>query len=122
MERGLVDRLAPPLLWELLRPRIPQWTGRSQGGGTSPRDERAALAAVAFVLVTGCAWRHLPPVFGVSKATAHRRFVTWSEAGVWLEPDDLALTDAEGHPDVDWARTVLDAVHRRNRKTKYCPA
>jgi hypothetical protein len=35
------------------------------------------------VLTTGCAWRHLPAEFGVSKATAHRRFVAWTQAGLW---------------------------------------
>jgi transposase len=40
--------------------------------GTS-RD-RAVFTAIVHVLTTGRAWRHLLAEFGVSKATAHRRF------------------------------------------------
>jgi len=29
------------------------------------------------VLVSVCAWRALPPCFGISKSTAHRRFGIW---------------------------------------------
>ncbi|MET9325027.1 transposase [Streptomyces sp. NPDC003038] len=37
------------------------------------------------MLVSGCGWRALPPCFGASKSTVHRRFVIWSRAraGVW---------------------------------------
>nr|WP_182659668.1 transposase [Streptomyces calidiresistens] len=41
------------------------------------------FAAIVYVLTSGCAWRHLPPCFGISKSTAHRRFLIWSRAGVW---------------------------------------
>ena len=37
-------------------------------------DDRAVLAAILYVLQTGCAWSALPASFGVSVATAHRRF------------------------------------------------
>ncbi|MFF4689937.1 transposase [Streptomyces sp. NPDC001307] len=43
-------------------------------GGTAPCDERAVFTAVGYALTSGCAWRHLPPTFGTSPATAHRRF------------------------------------------------
>src|SRR4051794_35917787 len=33
---------------------------------------RTVFTAIVDVLTTGCAWRHLPPEFGVAKATAHR--------------------------------------------------
>ena len=39
------------------------------------------FTAIVYVLTTGGAWRHLPAEFGVSPATAHRRFVAWTEAG-----------------------------------------
>ncbi len=40
------------------------------------------FAALIYVLVSGCAWRALPPCFGTSKSTAHRRYLIWSRAGV----------------------------------------
>jgi transposase len=36
-----------------------------------------------FVLISGCAWRHLSPSFGVAVPTAHRRFAEWAKAGLW---------------------------------------
>jgi transposase len=39
--------------------------------------------AIVYVLTTGCASGHLPAEFGVSKATAHRRFMAWTQAGLW---------------------------------------
>ncbi|MFJ2669142.1 transposase [Streptomyces sp. NPDC087525] len=54
-----------------------------QGGGTAPCDERAVFTAVVYALTSGCAWRHLPPTFSTSPATAHRRFTVWTEADLW---------------------------------------
>ncbi len=56
---------------------------RPQGGGTQDTSDETLFAAIIYVLVSGCAWRALPPCFGISKSTAHRRFLIWSRAGVW---------------------------------------
>ncbi|WP_199850412.1 transposase [Streptomyces sp. CMB-StM0423] len=71
---GLSQRLVPDDLWSLVAPLLPSFPSRPQGGGTAPVDERAVFTAVVYVLTSGCAWRHLPETFGVSPATAHRRF------------------------------------------------
>ncbi len=74
--------LVPDGLWEIVEPLIPPQTERPQGGGTRHVDDRAVFPAFVYVLTTGCAWQHIPAEFGVSKATAHRRFVAWTEAGL----------------------------------------
>ncbi|MFJ5036208.1 transposase [Streptomyces sp. NPDC088560] len=74
---GLSQRLVPDELWALVAPLLPSFASRPQGGGTAPCDERAVFTAVVYVLTSGCAWRHLPETFGVSPATAHRRFSAW---------------------------------------------
>ncbi|MBD3003800.1 transposase [Streptomyces sp. 5-10] len=74
MSAALSKRVVPDALWELVAPLLPSFAARPQGGGTAPCDERAVFTAVVYVLTTGCAWRHLPPTFGTSPATAHRRF------------------------------------------------
>ncbi|MFD6174374.1 IS5 family transposase [Streptomyces coeruleorubidus] len=56
---------------------------RPQGGGTQDTPDETLFAAIIYVLVSGCAWRQLPPCFGISKSTAHRRFLIWSKAGLW---------------------------------------
>ncbi len=73
--------LVPGGLWEIVEPLIPPQRERPQGGGTRYVDDQAVFTAIVYVLTTGCAWRHLPTQFEVSKATAHRRFVAWTEAG-----------------------------------------
>lgn len=70
----LSKRLVPDELWELAAPSLPSFAARPQGGGTAPCDERAVFTAVVYALTSACAWRHLPPTFGTSPATAHRRF------------------------------------------------
>ncbi|MGO4417871.1 transposase [Streptomyces sp. MCAF7] len=60
--------------------RCRRFAVRPQGGGTAPCDERAVFTAVVYALTSGCAWRHLPPTFGTSPATAHRRSTVWTEA------------------------------------------
>ncbi len=75
MGERLGRELVPDGLWEIVEPLLPAQPERRQGGGTRYVDDRAVFTAVVYVLTTGCAWRHLPAEFGVSKATAHRRFV-----------------------------------------------
>jgi len=78
----LSRRLVTDELWALAQPLIPGFDPRPQGGGTTPVDDRAVFTAIVFVLTSGCAWRYLPPSFGVTVATAHRRFTDWTKAGL----------------------------------------
>ncbi len=78
----LSRRLVPDELWALAEPLLPRFTARKQGGGTAPTDQRAVFTAVVYALTSGCAWRMLPPSFGVTVPTAHRRFTVWTKAGL----------------------------------------
>jgi transposase len=98
--------VVPDELWELVAPLIPPPPRRPQGGGTPPVEARAVLAAIVYVLTTGCAWRHLPPGFGVSKATAHRRFVAWTNAGLWRRLHMAALDQFGAKGLIDWSRAT----------------
>jgi transposase len=98
-------------LWEVFRglvpPAKPQRTGR-------PRvDERIAFNAVVYVLVTGIAWRHLPPELGCSPATAHRRLQEWERLGVWqrLHRELVRRLNAAGR--LDWSAGVIDGSQVR---------
>jgi transposase len=79
----LGQELVPDELWGIVEPLLLTQPKRPQGGGTRYVEDRAVFTAIVYVLTTGCAWRHLPAEFGVSKATAHRRFMAWTEAGLW---------------------------------------
>jgi transposase len=110
MDGPLAKRLVSDALWALIEPLLPPHGVRSQGGGLRPLDDRAVLAAVTFMVTTGTAWSGLPPTFGVSKATAHRRFASWTSAGVWENLQVNALPEAER----EWAEAIRSAAAARS--------
>ncbi|MFH8471012.1 transposase [Streptomyces sp. NPDC017991] len=73
MGSGRWGWIVPDGLWELARPLLPPARVRPQGGGVANIDDEAVFAAIIYGLVSGCAWRALPPCFGASKSTVHRR-------------------------------------------------
>ena len=116
MAHQLGQDLVPDGLWKIVKPLLPPQRERPQGGGTRDVDDRAVFTAIVYVLTTGCAWRHLPTELGVSKATVHRRFVAWTQAGRWRRlhravPDRLGEQAA-----IDWSRAVVDAASVRAKK------
>jgi transposase len=103
-------------LWEIVRPLLPAARVRPQGGGTANIDDEAVFAAIVYVLTSGCAWRHLPPCFGASKSTVHRRFLIWSRAGVWGRLHQAVLDKLADQGLLDLSRVVLDSAHVRAKK------
>jgi transposase len=112
----LGQELVPDGLWDIVEPLLPPQPERPQGGGTRYRDDRAVFTAIVYVLTTGCAWRHLPAEFGVSKATAHRRFVAWTQAGLWRRLHRAVLDRLGEQAAIDWSRAVVDAASVRATK------
>jgi transposase len=112
----LSRRLVPDELWALARPLIPGFDPRPQGGGTTPVDDRVVFTAIVFVLTSGCAWRYLPPSFGVTVPTAHRRFTQWTKAGLWRRLHRAVLDELGGQGMIDWSRAVLDGASVRAKK------
>ncbi|MFD0343343.1 IS5 family transposase [Streptomyces sp. NPDC127117] len=111
MGSGRWGWIVPDGLWETARPLLSPARVRPQGGGIANIDDEAVFAAIVYGPVSGCAWRALPPCFGASKSTVHRRFVIWSRAGVWgrLHQKILRLLDEQDL--IDLSRAVLDFAH-----------
>jgi transposase len=109
MDSPFAKRLVSDALWQLIEPLLPPHGVRSQGGGLRPIDDRAVFAAVAYMVTTGTAWSGLPSAFGVSKATAHRRFAAWTAAGVWENLQVSGLPAAER----TWAEAIRCAALAR---------
>ena len=112
----LSRRLVPDELWELVRPLIPPVKSRPQGGGRARVDDRMVFTAIVYVLTSGCAWRDLPPHFGVTVPTAHRRFTEWTQAGLWRKLHRAVLDELGSQGMLDWSRAVLDAASVRAKK------
>lgn len=62
-------------------------------------------------LVSGCGCRQLPPCFGISKSTTHRRFLIWSRAGVWGRLHEAVLERLDDVGLIDVTRVALDTAH-----------
>jgi hypothetical protein len=58
----------------------------------------------------------LPPSFGVTVPTAHRRFTEWTKAGLWAGLHRAVLDELGGQGEIDWSRAVLDAASVRAKK------
>nr|WP_234533595.1 IS5 family transposase [Streptomyces shenzhenensis] len=111
-----VGRLVPDGLWELFQRVVPAAPVRPQGGGRRRYGDREVLAAILFVATTGCTWRQLPPVFGPSGPTAHRRFTEWRRARVWGKLHRLVLDELGARGELDWSRCAIDSVNMRALK------
>lgn len=113
---AMVERLVPDGLWELFQRVVPAAPVRPQGGGRRMYGDRQVLAAIIFVATTGCTWRQLPPGFGPSGPTAHRRFTEWSRARVWGKLHRLILDELGGRGTLNWSRCAIDSVNMRAAK------
>lgn len=73
------------------------------------------FTAVVFVLASSCVWWHLPPSFGVSVPTVHRRFTVWADAAAFdaLHREILDRLGAVG--ELDRSTAILDAASIRKR-------
>ncbi len=116
MGERIGQTLVPDGLWEIVEPLLPAQRERPQGGGTRRVNDRAVFTAIVYVLTTGYAWRHLPAEFEVSKATAHRRFVTWTQAGLGRRLHRAVLDRLGEQAAIDWSRAVVDAASVRAKK------
>ncbi|MFI5615208.1 IS5 family transposase [Amycolatopsis sp. NPDC051903] len=109
-------RLVPDELWALAEPLIPEHGVRPRGGGPARIDDRGVFTAIVFVLTSGCAWRYLPPSFGVTVPTAHRRFTEWTKAGLWPRLHRAVLDELGGQGMIDWSGAVCDGASVRAKK------
>jgi transposase len=87
-----------------------------QGGGRRRYGDRQVLAAMIFVATTGCTWRQLPPGFGPSGPTAHRRLTEWGRARVWGKHHRLSWRNSAPAAPLDRSRCAIDSVNMRPAK------
>jgi len=75
----------PDELWTKIEPLLPEGKAHPLGCHNSRVPNRDAMNAILFVLRTGCQWGALDGTGLCKHSSAHRRFVEWVEAGVFLE-------------------------------------
>ncbi|MBP1152838.1 transposase [Methylocaldum sp. RMAD-M] len=100
----------PDALWEKMEPLLPPRKPHPLGCHNPRVPDRQAMNAILFVLRTGCQWNALNATGICSSSSAHRRFVEWTEAGMfkvfWRE-GLLAYDELKG---VDWSWLSLDGA------------
>src|SRR3954471_4604661 len=106
-----VEKYCPDALWHLAAPLLPAHPQRHQSGGRRRTDDRAMLAAILYVLESGCSWRKLPGSFPVHWRTAHRRFTEWVAAGVMTALHQATLDVLGAAGVIDWSRGSIDSMH-----------
>jgi hypothetical protein len=68
------------------------------------------MDAIFFVLRTGCQWNALSATGICSSSSAHRRFLEWTEAGVFHEFWRQGLLAYDAIAGIDWAWLALDGA------------
>ncbi|MFB6510994.1 transposase [Streptomyces virginiae] len=71
------------------------------------------MAAIIFMANSGRTWRQLPPVFGASWHTVHRRFTDRSTARVRAKLHRGVLERLGVNGELDWSRCAIDSVSIR---------
>lgn len=93
-----IEQLLPP------RPKHPL-------GCHNPRvSDRDAMNAILFVLRTGCQWNALRATGICSSSSAHRRFLEWTQAGVFEKAWVRSLRDYDMFVGIDWSWLSMDGA------------
>ena len=112
---GLVARddgwRVPDVLWAELELLLPRHEAAHPLGCHRRRvPDRSAMNAILFVLRTGCQWNALNATGICSSSSAHRRFLEWTEDGVFEKAWVRALDVYDEFVGVDWQWLSMDGA------------
>ncbi len=98
-------------LWAVLEPLLPKHVNTHRFGGGRPRvPDRQCADAIFYVLRTGCQWEALNQTELCAKSTAHDRFQTWVEAGVFLKLWQAGVAQFDELQGIDWQWLSMDGA------------
>ena len=100
----------PDELWNKIEPLLPAGKPHPLGCHNSRVPNRNAMNAIVFVLRTGIQWNALNGTGLCSSSSAHRRFVEWTEAGVFLEFWRRGLLAYDQLKGIDWKWLSMDGA------------
>lgn len=96
-------------LWEKIEPLLPK-NPQKKKRGRPPMDNRKAMAAIFYILYTGCQWKALPRYLG-AKSTVHARFQLWVSLGIFLKLWTLGLICYDQKSHLHWQWQSMDGCH-----------
>jgi transposase len=97
-------------LWAKLEPLLPPRPKHPLGCHNPRVPDRDAMNAILFVLRTGCQWNALRATGICSSSSAHRRFLEWTEAGVFEKAWVRSLRDYDAFVGIDWSWLSMDGA------------
>ena len=100
----------PDVLWAQIEPLLPAGKVHPLGCHNPRVANRRAMNAILFVLRTGCQWNALNGTGICSSSSAHRRFVEWTEAGVFHKFWTKALDGYDEFVGLDWSWLSMDGA------------
>lgn len=98
------------ILWERREPLVPPPKPHPLGCHNPRVPDRQAMNAILFVLRTGCPWNALNATGLCSSSSAHRRFIEWTEAGVFRAFWREGLWAYDGLKGLDWSWLSMDGA------------
>ena len=98
-------------LWAVLEPLLPVHVNTHRFGGGRPRvPDRTCADAIFYVLRTGCQWQALDQTELCAHSTAHDRFQTWVDAGVFLQLWHAGVQQFDELCGIDWDWLAMDGA------------
>ena len=98
----------PDVLWDRVERWLPKRNKSAKCGRPRVADRRA-MSGILYRLRTGCQWDAIPSEFG-SRSTCYRRFVEWTDAGVFKMMQIEMLLYYDEQRGIDWAWASLDSA------------
>jgi transposase len=118
----------PDDLWKKIEPLIPPGKPHPLGCHRPRVPDKNAMNAILFVLRTGCQWNALKATGICSSSSSHRRFIEWTEAGVFEKFWKLGLVRYDKIKGIDWSWLSMDGAMtkaplggEKNRQKPYRP-
>jgi transposase len=102
----------PDVLWEAFQPILAELEAQKppkKKAGRPRMEDRQALSAIFYVLLTGGQWGALPRSLG-AKSTVHDRLKEWQQAGVFERLWKLALEYYDQERGIEWEWQACDGA------------
>lgn len=101
----------PDALWNKIAALLPTPKDTHPLGCHRPRVlNRDAMNGILFVLRTGCQWNALNGTGICSSSSAHRRFLEWTNAGIFETFWKHGLLAYDGTKGIDWSWLSMDGA------------
>src|SRR5437868_14597938 len=100
----------PDWMWAEMERLLPERPAHPLGCHNPRVPNRDAMNAILFVLRTGCQWNALNGTGLCSSSSAHRRFLEWTEAGVFEKAWVRSLRDYDACVGIDWRWLSMDGA------------